>query len=103
MGKKKEVKDDDDDDDDDGDDDDIADDDEDDEDDEEEDEDDEEDEIKRGTFYMGNIPYGFNKRNMWKYFSQFGELVSIDVPSSEEVDGKSYAFITFQIKEVAEI
>ncbi|CAI9149177.1 unnamed protein product [Rangifer tarandus platyrhynchus] len=58
----------------------------------------------RGVVYLGHIPSGFNEPQMFRFFSQFGEVVGVELRRSRKTGrSKGYAYIGFELPEVAEI
>ena len=59
---------------------------------------------EKGIVYISHLPYGFDKEQLKKYISQFGEILRIKVPRSKKSNRmKGYTFIEFNTNEVASI
>ncbi|CAD7963525.1 unnamed protein product [Amoebophrya sp. A120] len=58
----------------------------------------------RGVLYIGHLPMGFFEPQLKIFFSQFGEICRLKLSRSKQTGRpKGYAFIEFELKEVAEI
>jgi len=53
--------------------------------------------------YIGHLPHGFYEHELHSFFSQFGDLTRIHIARTKKGKSKGYAFITFKLKQVAEI
>lgn len=54
------------------------------------------------VLYVSRIPYGFDEKAAWEFFSQFGSLKGICYPrSSKSGRSKGYMFLLFDDKDVA--
>ncbi|XP_049849342.1 MKI67 FHA domain-interacting nucleolar phosphoprotein-like [Schistocerca gregaria] len=61
-------------------------------------------EVVPGVVYLGHIPFGFFEEEMKKFFSQFGKVNRLRLSRSKKTGGsRSYAFIEFEDREIAEI
>jgi len=61
-------------------------------------------ESKPGVIYVAHLPYGFVEDGIKSFFSQYGEVKNVALArSSKTTRSKGYAFVEFDIKEVAEI
>lgn len=59
---------------------------------------------KRGVIYVGHIPVGFCEPQMKKFFSQFGKVTRMILKRSLKTGRpKGYAFIEFELEQIAEI
>lgn len=58
----------------------------------------------RGVVYVSHLPHGFYENEMMEYFKQFGKVTRVRVArSNKTARSKGYAFVEFEIPEVAEI
>ncbi|CEL99880.1 unnamed protein product [Vitrella brassicaformis CCMP3155] len=59
---------------------------------------------ERGVVYIGHLPFGLFEPQLKKFLSQFGKITRLKVPRSVKTGRpKGYAFVEFEVKEVAEI
>lgn len=57
-----------------------------------------------GTIYLGHIPPGFFELEMKRFFSQFGRVTRLRLSRSKHTGrSKGYAFIEFELEEVAKV
>ncbi|OXB71596.1 UNVERIFIED_CONTAM: hypothetical protein H355_011231 [Colinus virginianus] len=58
----------------------------------------------RGVVYLGHIPSGFNEPQMFRFFSQFGEVGGVVLRRSRKTGhSKGYGYVGFEVPEVAEV
>ncbi|KAJ1558054.1 hypothetical protein HK096_003794 [Nowakowskiella sp. JEL0078] len=50
---------------------------------------------KRGVVYLSRVPHGFYEKEMYAYFSQFGEVTRLRLSRNRKGESKHYAFIEF--------
>ena len=61
-------------------------------------------ESKNAVLYLSHIPYGFDDKAGWEFFSQFGKIKGVCFPRSKKTGrSKGYMFILFEDREIAEI
>lgn len=59
---------------------------------------------QRGVVYVKNLPHGFFEEQLQKYFQQFGRVTKVRLARSTRTGtSKGFAFIEFEVPEVAEI
>jgi len=59
---------------------------------------------KRGVILIKNFPHGFYEKQMFDYFSQFGEVTRLKIARSRKTGNpKNYGFIEFQFEDVGKI
>ena len=62
----------------------------------------EESKTVNAVLYVSRIPYGFDERAAWDFFSQFGSLKGVSYPRSSKTGrSKGYMFLLFDDKDVA--
>jgi nucleolar protein 15 len=61
-------------------------------------------ESKNAVLYVSHIPYGFDDKAGWEFFSQFGKIKGLCYPRSKKTGrSKGFMFILFEDREIAEI
>jgi nucleolar protein 15 len=59
---------------------------------------------ERGVCYIGRLPKDFYEPDLHKFFSQFGDITRLRLSRSKNnAHSKGYAYIEFELREVAEI
>jgi nucleolar protein 15 len=59
---------------------------------------------ERGVVYIGRLPKDFFEPDLHKFFSQFGDITRLRLSRSKNnAHSKGYAYIEFELREVAEI
>jgi nucleolar protein 15 len=59
---------------------------------------------ERGVVYVGRLPKEFFEPDLHKFFSQFGDITRLRLSRSKKnAHSKGYAYIEFELQEVAEI
>jgi nucleolar protein 15 len=59
---------------------------------------------ERGVVYIGRLPKDFFEPDLHKFFSQFGDITRLRLSRSKKnAHSKGYAYIEFELREVAEI
>ena len=57
---------------------------------------------QNAVLYVSRIPYGFDDKSAWDFFSQFGSLKGISYPRSSKTGrSKGYMFLLFDDRDVA--
>ena len=58
----------------------------------------------QGVVYVSHLPYGFIEEGIKSFFSQYGDVKNVQLArSSKTARSKGYAFVEFEVKEVANI
>ncbi|CAI9267059.1 unnamed protein product [Lactuca saligna] len=56
------------------------------------------------TLYVSNISDGFNYKDVWDIFMEFGKVIDVYIARKKDISGSNFAFIRFKgIKYIEEL